>query len=378
MAMVPRIAVIADDLTSAADSAGPFVRAGACAAVLLHSATPPISVDLVAYDLDTRHLPSDEAAALVFAQVNACSRTPVLFKTIDSTLRGNVRAEVLAAARACRRPVVVAPAFPSEGRTTRHGVQLVGGVPVHRTVFGNDPRSPVASPSLAEIIPGCRRLDLNADLTDSTGLWFADATTDSDLDDVVASVGDVERVLWVGSPGLASALSRAISFPNRVERFVPDARRVLVAVGSRHVASRAQLDRLTAGRAIEVTASDSALEIGRVLDRHGWAAVTDSSEDSSAAESERRFAELTGQLASTGGLDAVIATGGATAGAMLRRAGTVRIDVLGEPEPGVIVGRARGTSAFTVALKAGGFGDPEMLVRLLGLLTPSMLVKGTS
>lgn len=376
MGATPRVAVVADDLTSAADGSGPFVRAGARVAVLLHSAAPPRCADVVAYDLDTRHRSPDDASASVSAQMRARSHIPVLLKTIDSTLRGNVMVEVLAAARACRRPVVIAPAFPSEGRTTRNGVQLVRGVPVHETAFGQDARSPVATSDLAQVVPGCRRLDPAADVTDPAGMWFADAETDSDLDDIVARVGDVESVLWVGSPGLAAALSRTVMLPGWVGRPLPDARRVLVVVGSRHVASRAQLDRLTAGRAIEAAASDAIIAIARSLDRYGWAAATDSSTDSSAMESERRLAALTAQLVSAGSVDALIVTGGATAGAMLRRLGTDRIDILSEPEPGVIVGRAHDTSRLTLALKAGGFGDPDALVRLLGVLAPSMLAEG--
>ena len=63
----------------------------------------------------------------------------LLFKKIDSTLRGNVGAELAAALHASRdvrpgaprRIAIMAPAFPAFGRTTKDGTQLVHGQPLH-------------------------------------------------------------------------------------------------------------------------------------------------------------------------------------------------------------------------------------------------------
>lgn len=114
-----RVVIVADDLTSAMDGAGPFLRAGARAAVLLEPGTAQGQADVVSADADTRHRGPGAAAVRIAATVRTASGADVLVKTVDSTLRGNVDVEVRAALRASGRPLaVVAPAFPAEGRMT--------------------------------------------------------------------------------------------------------------------------------------------------------------------------------------------------------------------------------------------------------------------
>ncbi|OAI65685.1 Hrp-dependent type III effector protein, partial [Ralstonia solanacearum] len=55
-----------------------------------------------------------------------------LYKKIDSTLRGNVAAEVAALVPVAGL-AVVAPAFPAAGRTTRNARQWLHGVAVEET-----------------------------------------------------------------------------------------------------------------------------------------------------------------------------------------------------------------------------------------------------
>src|SRR5690606_25502766 len=69
----------------------------------------------------------------------------ILYKKIDSALRGPIAAELSglldALARAHR--ILVAPAFPAAGRTTVDGVQRLDGRPVHLTPMADDPLNPV-------------------------------------------------------------------------------------------------------------------------------------------------------------------------------------------------------------------------------------------
>ena len=86
----------------------------------------------------SRGVPPDEAAARVRAtcrELSAAGRT-VWFKKIDSTLRGNVGAE-LAALHAALAPCVIVctPALPEQGRTVQDGVLLVAGEPAMATPY---------------------------------------------------------------------------------------------------------------------------------------------------------------------------------------------------------------------------------------------------
>ena len=135
------IGVLADDLTSAADGAGPFVMRGHGAWVG-RGRLPRQESDVIAVDSGSRSAPEAEVAERVsrLTAQDLASRD-ILYKTVNSTLRGHVRAELDAAFRASGRQqaLVFAPAFPAAGRTTVGGVQCVDGIPVSETAYGRDP-----------------------------------------------------------------------------------------------------------------------------------------------------------------------------------------------------------------------------------------------
>ena len=150
------ITILADDLTSAGDGAGPFRRAGHDARILLSAPTvaPRHAVGVSAVDLGSRVLDEEAAASRAWRAARLFAGSELLFKTVDSTLRGHVAAEVRAAwAGSRRRAVVIAPAFPAEGRVTVEGVQYVRGVPVHESDYARDPVHPVRCSDLAVVFP---------------------------------------------------------------------------------------------------------------------------------------------------------------------------------------------------------------------------------
>ena len=134
----PKLLILADDLSGAADCAVAGVRAGLRSAVMLradvgHPIGYPTSADVLALDTDTRRANAVDAAATQVAAWHALARPATrLYKKIDSTLRGNVAAEVAALAPLAGL-AIVAPAFPAAGRTTRDGRQWLHGVAVEDT-----------------------------------------------------------------------------------------------------------------------------------------------------------------------------------------------------------------------------------------------------
>ena len=148
-----RVSIVADDLTGACDAAVGFTRAGFSADVVLSGGEPATGVDVLAVDVRSRHLPAAEAARRIGEWIGARRESPLLIKKLDSTLRGNVRAELEAALAASRRPAaLVAPAFPLYGRTTVGGVQRLDGVPVHEGFAGADPISPARTSDLLGLL----------------------------------------------------------------------------------------------------------------------------------------------------------------------------------------------------------------------------------
>lgn len=127
--------MLADDLAGAHDAAVPFAKRGFSVAV----PTGPDrldrfdTADVVVLNTDTRSCSEAEAAVRVGAAceaIRARSGT-LIYKKIDSTLRGHVGLEIdLVCGLMGFGPAVCAPAFPELGRTTVGGYQLLGGVPV--------------------------------------------------------------------------------------------------------------------------------------------------------------------------------------------------------------------------------------------------------
>ncbi|MEV4944674.1 four-carbon acid sugar kinase family protein [Streptomyces sp. NPDC053755] len=381
------VAVLADDLTSAGDGAAPFREAGHPAQVRIGvpegaPATTPAGV--VAVDLGSRLLDEDTAAVRTRTAARAQARADLLIKTVDSTLRGHVAAEIRAAhAGSRRRAVLIAPAFPAEGRTTVDGVQHVHGVPVHETAFGRDPAHPVTVSDLGRLLPeaavvGPDRLARLAGLVAEGGLVVCSATTDDDLDRIVAAVPEPGEVLWVGSPGLAAALARhhARTPPapaGATPAALPAVRRPLVVVGSANPASRRQLD-LLRGRP-DVTAASAGDPVAAVesLRRTTRAVrVVHTPDEHRRAAAPRSLtvdlALVAGRLIADGSVDGLVLTGGETAVSVLASLGAAGIDLYDEPEPGIARGTLIGPRPLPVLIKAGGFGDEETLDRLCRLL----------
>ena len=108
-----KMVAIADDLTGAADCAASSAARGCRAAVLLHSPDQRSEAhwpeaDILSIDANTRCLPAEKGFESITRLVHLCDSQQrnnsayVLFKKIDSTLRGNVSAELSALLQARR------------------------------------------------------------------------------------------------------------------------------------------------------------------------------------------------------------------------------------------------------------------------------------
>src|SRR5829696_8231221 len=151
---MPTIAVVADDLTGAADTGVQLVRAGYRTAVLFgESNVLADDLDVVSFDTDSRTMPAGFAAKRVLEVAHLAREARIVYKKLDSNLRGNVAAELAAALGGARRErAVVAPAFPAAGRTTVGGIQRVHSVPVDETEMAIDPHTPISEAHVPSLL----------------------------------------------------------------------------------------------------------------------------------------------------------------------------------------------------------------------------------
>ena len=130
---MPKILIIADDLTGANDSAVQFAERGFSVATMLCSDDGTIrgplpDAEVLAVSTESRNVGPERAVELVDQVLPGLIEgfaPDVVFKKIDSTLRGNPGVETQYVASLLGQPAVVAPAYPQNGRTVGHGYLLV-------------------------------------------------------------------------------------------------------------------------------------------------------------------------------------------------------------------------------------------------------------
>src|SRR3954462_3144661 len=159
----PQILVLADDLTGALESGAAFARRGIESTVTLLKADWSGKPVLV-IDTETRHLAEEEARRRV-AEIGKNLPARLVYKKTDSTLRGNIRAELHALS--LLGPVLYVPAYPQLGRTLKAGCLHVYGVPVEKTVFATDPLHPVRNGNIAALLAGTSGISICEESTEA-------------------------------------------------------------------------------------------------------------------------------------------------------------------------------------------------------------------
>jgi uncharacterized protein YgbK (DUF1537 family) len=424
-ALVPsgiEVAIVADDLTGAADCASAFAAAGRRPIVLLEVGTRTLEArcgcDVIALSTNSRD--GDDAAArdAIAAAVHelAADAPRIWFKKIDSTLRGHLGQELrIVLDLLSPELTIICPAFPRAGRVLREGRAYVHGEPLERTVLwrdsaGGDAHLPtmLAAAGTAAVtvtVADLRSGELLASLrTAAHGqVLVVDAETDADLEGLVALGTDSGRnVLWVGSAGLAGALAAAlersaslvvgergaVNHPQRSPGADAEGTAggpVLVVAGSASELTRRQLADLeqTCGAAVVVLPVDGLLGEDSAARR----AIVEVVQEALAAQRDAAVAiepvaagtrladygsELTDRLGAlvgefAGHFNGLVLTGGDTARAVLQAMGISGLAVLGNVELGIPVSRAALTN-LRVVTKAGAFGDDQSLSRAVRVL----------
>jgi uncharacterized protein YgbK (DUF1537 family) len=148
------IIVIADDLTGAAELGGLALEYGLNAEVTT-AMSPAAKPDMLIIATDTRSL-SKDAAEDVMARVSAAldnMRPTLLFKKIDSVLRGHVLAEInIQKSRLKLQKALIVPANPGLGRTVVDGTYLLHGQPLHLSSFSQDPEFPIRASVVTQML----------------------------------------------------------------------------------------------------------------------------------------------------------------------------------------------------------------------------------
>jgi len=422
----PRILILADDLSSATDCGVQMASGGYRVAVPLNpERVAGINAEILSLDIDSRMLKSEQAYIATRAAIDALGPASevVFYKSVDSTLRGNLGAEIAACLDTGRfKAAIIAPAFPTYGRTTWHGIQHLHGVPVSATEFGSDPGTPVRTSVIAERIAEqcaykaetvplsvlrqdgsavCRTVEDN--LRRGIALFVFDALEESDLERIAMTASRLPHpLLWVGSTGLSRYLPKALDLPRQtIATTVPVSDGiVLIVAGSASEVTRRQIDAY-AGRPdfTEVQLDAKAIaqggeperaelsRVGRALQAatkagSGPVALTLRASRGDIARTKElaldrgmtgpeisqyladTLARLTAGLLDQGAaVKGLVLTGGATAKTVASACAAEAISIIEEVSPGIPLAAMSGRHALLLVIKAGGFGDAETLIK---------------
>ncbi len=341
-----RIAIIADDLTGALDTASPF----ACNGARTFCFTEPDAIniqtaagaDVISVSTNSRNMPPDRACAAVKAAAESIrSLSPeTVLKKIDSRLKGNVAVECGAVASVFGLShLLVVPAAPDVGRHVINGA--VQGAGVSHPI----PLSPMFAKSTCQIrIP--------------------DVASHVDMQNVVRLFMNERGMLPVCSRGFAVALAEYL-YPGGVAEKPSLKGPWLVAIGSRDPLTSAQRTALcNASGFICNEAPDGKAESippsWQELLLHCTGMQTEDPELVA-----RRFAEGVKTAIEAGEPGTMLCSGGDTARAVLHTLRQNCLLVLGEAAPGLPVSRiCVGGRDLIFISKSGGFGKPSTLLDL--------------
>jgi D-threonate/D-erythronate kinase len=377
-----RTAVIADDLTGAAEIGGAALVHGIPAEI--HIGRPfPAHQKLIVVDTDTRCRTGGEAMKIVeAAAAELHRRNPErrIFKKVDSLLRGNVVAELTALMKAINADrILLAPANPALGRTIRSGTYFVQGLPIADTEFARDPRHPVSTSSVLEMLAPSPEFPLSLAFPGqplpSTGIAIAETTGPEDLCHWAEEFRG-ERI-WAGGAAFFAALLQAQGYSAQTQHgWVKTRQNTLLVSGSASQVSRSHLQSLsragvpvigmplhllTGGKAgHDASIGSWAAEIAETLAPGTQVAIT-IGKDFQPGEGGRlagHLAEVVQAVLELTAVGHLWVEGGETASRIVRHLGWQRLEVLRQILPGVVELKPQPTGPI-LTVKPGSYPWPQ-------------------
>ncbi|MBI2950215.1 MAG: four-carbon acid sugar kinase family protein [Verrucomicrobia bacterium] len=378
--------IIADDLTGACDTGAVFSEKGFATVVVLdRRARLPSQAQIVVLTTNSRN---DSVRQARMKVRQACRHLKaagvrILYKKIDSTLKGHVAAEITALMQMARfSRAMLCPAFPAQGRVVRKGVLWVRGQPLadliscfqnHRSFHVVSVPRPI---SKAKVIKSLRH---------AGHCVVPEAETERDLTCLANAAANFTRpVLLVGSAGMARHVAE-ILFLERVPQLASRGpcsprssaaapgrlRAPLIFTGSGNAVTETQVASLVRHRQASVLSLDRQdrrnLHRLRARDRPVIVRVPIHQQpiESLVRKLSAFSAAFTRQSVSS-----IVLIGGDTGSLITGWLATKAIELHGQIAPGVPWGYLTGGKADGIAVctKAGGFGDAETLIHAVDFL----------
>jgi uncharacterized protein YgbK (DUF1537 family) len=273
------------------------------------------------------------------------------YKKIDSTLRGNIGAELEALAEELEVDAIpVCAAFPDMGRTTVNSVHYVGGKKVGESEYSEDAASPVKESNIKDLI--CSQTK------HPEKIQAKDASTNEDLERLSK---ETSGIVFAGAAAWAGKLADCwITSSRKLPPVVMSPGPVLVVSGSLNPVAMGQINcwEKEGLASMEMNESQEGIDFARDLLVKTVSEKIDGS--------IKKLNKVAGNLWNKKVWDRVILNGGDTAYGFMDCIGISRVTVVKSLVPGIALTENQGEY---FVLKPGGYGQSQTLVDLTRIIS---------
>ncbi len=414
-----KLLVIADDLTGALDAGVHFAERGITTEVnpvfneTRKGIQPDGSVEVVVINTESRHIPAEEAAKQVglAARYGLDHGANYIYKKTDSTLRGNLGAELEALMEVTgENHIPFIPAYPALKRFTRKGYHYVEDKLLHETRFAEDPLEPVKSSYIPEILgqqTSCKialyAYPFDHDISESEfnerKILVFDCSSELELNRIGIFLENQNQLKIVaGSAGFAPVLASKFALSSTDVEKIGNPGTCLIVNGSLNPVSLEQIrtlekismksmylepeflnsepdhpemwDQLTQ-KVKDILQEDQCILISSSRSREDLIRYLKNKYSESIAKdvfskAARRFGHFISQILRTCNIDLIIVLGGDTLMALVNEIQIPFIHPIKEVLPGVVLSKVKIKGQYIyLVTKPGGFGEKDTLLRII-------------
>ncbi|GAB4021424.1 hypothetical protein GCM10028808_66210 [Spirosoma migulaei] len=366
------IAVIADDLTGAAELAGIGLTYGLTVELAM-SVNSQSRAELIVIATDARSVSESEAVQEMtdVSEALGAMQPDLIYKKVDSVLRGHIIAEVHAQLVVLGlTKALIVPANPALGRTLVDGHYYIHGERIHTTHFAEDPEFPITESAIQKRFSGATGLQVLAALSilPNEGIIIGEAEKQADLHNWVNHLD--KQTLPIGGSGFFAAILDSLQLPKKpIDELVSLNECRLYVCGSSfgdrvelvksakeagHAVSYMPSQLTNVGGLMSVALANWATEIAGYLQRKKQVILAidpDSTEGKTGMALHLRtvMAMVVKEVLNQVTVHELIIEGGSTAASVLREIGITRLEPVQELATGVVRTRAIKTAEYRPA-----------------------------
>lgn len=376
------------------------------------------NIEVLAIDIESRHSSRESAYRAVYGLVKTAIDCGIacIYKKTDSSLRGNIGAELQAVLDASdANKLNFIPAFPKNNRVTVGGHHYVNGVEVGKLVFGRDPFEPVRHSYIPDIIHEQSSVNVLLSTSDipinERTILIHDASDEEDLERIAQTIKQENVQVLAGCAGFAEYLPQLIHFKKTGRHVQITGKAVLVISGSLNDIALRQINHARFhGYPVTTLSPEQKVrpdywkhgENEEFLDRirhnieHSGIAIIESvskkedliktnelAKQCGLNKNEMRIraleniAAMVSTILSGIRIDTLVVFGGDTLIGITEKMGMSGIIPIAEIAPGVVLSEPVNYQGIRIVSKSGGFGDEDIIEKIIGRIAAPPVGEGT-